>query len=72
MRVVIEAAGVSWLKGKIMRLFQIIGFFAGVGAFMASACFVGSMIGDTLWKVGVAILLGDTVCILIWPRPKGA
>ncbi len=60
------------MKGKAMRLFQIIAFFAGVGAFLASACFVGSMMGDTLWKVGVAVLLGNIVCILIWPRAKGA
>ncbi len=55
---------------NIMRLFQIIGFFLGIAAFLASACFIGAMMGDTLWKVGVAIMLGDLVLILLWPSPR--
>ncbi len=53
-----------------MRYFQIVSFLLGVVAFLASACFVGSMMGDTLWKVGVAIMIGDLTCILLWPSPK--
>jgi len=53
-----------------MRMFQIIAFSLGIVAFLASACFVGQMMGDTLWKVGVAIMIGDIVCLLLWPSPK--
>jgi hypothetical protein len=53
-----------------MRRFQIIAFLLGIVAFLASACFTGKMIGDTLWKVGVAIMIGDIVWILLWPSRK--
>ncbi len=53
-----------------MRQFQIVAFLLGVAAFLASACFTGKEMGDTLWKVGVAIMIGDIVCILLWPSPK--
>ncbi len=49
-----------------MRQFQIIAFLLGVAAFLASACFTGQVMGDTLWKVGVAIMIGDIACILLW------
>ncbi len=66
----IKPSAVIRFTATTMRLFQIISFFAGVAAFLASACFVGAMMGDTLWKVGVAIMVGDIVCILLWPSPK--
>ena len=53
-----------------MRLFQIIAFFFGVAAFLASAGFTGTAMGDTLWKVGVAFMIGNIVCIPLWPSPK--
>ena len=53
-----------------MRLFQIVSFLIGVAAFLASACFTGSVTGDTLWKVGVAIMIGDIACMLLWPSPR--
>lgn len=53
-----------------MRLFQIILFILAVVVFLAAACFIGSMMGDTLWRAGVAVMLGDLVCILLWPSPK--
>jgi hypothetical protein len=53
-----------------MRQFQVIAFLVGVVAFLASACFTGKVMGDTLWKVGVAIMIGDIVCILLWPSAK--
>ena len=58
------------LTAKDMRLFQIIAFFFGVAVFMASAGFTGTATGDTLWKVGVAIMIGNIVCILLWPSQK--
>jgi len=53
-----------------MRLFQIIVFLVGVAAFLVSACFTGSMWGDTFWKVGVAFMISAIVCILLWPSPR--
>jgi hypothetical protein len=53
-----------------MRQFQIIAFLLGVAAFLASACFIGAMMGDTLWKVGVAIMVSNIVCVLLWPPPR--
>ena len=53
-----------------MRLFQIIVFLLGVAAFLVSAWFAGQSLGDTFWKVGVAALIGDITCILLWPAPK--
>jgi hypothetical protein len=26
--------------------------------------------GDTLWKVGVAAMIGDIVCIQLWPTRR--
>ncbi len=62
--------GMIRLAGKDMRLFQIIAFCFGVAAFLVSACFTETATGETLWKVGVAIMIGDIVCILLWPSPK--
>jgi len=53
-----------------MRKFQIIAFLFGVLAFLASACFVGKDMGETLWKVGIAIMIGDIACMLLWPRRR--
>jgi hypothetical protein len=53
-----------------MRQFQVIAFLLGVLVFLGSACFIGKEMGDTLWKVGVAIMLGDIVCFLLWPTRR--
>ena len=50
-----------------MRQFQVFLFGAGVLAFLGSACFIGSNMGDTLWRTGVAVMLGDLVCMRLWP-----
>jgi hypothetical protein len=50
-----------------MRRFQITLFLLGVAAFIASACFTGKTLGDTLWRAGVAFMLGDVVCLRLWP-----
>jgi hypothetical protein len=55
-----------------MRRFQVIAFLLGVGVFLTSAGFTGQAMGDTLWKVGMAIMVGDIVCILLWPSPRRA
>ena len=53
-----------------MRRFQITLFLLGAAAFIAAACFTGTMWGDTLWRAGIAFMLGDLVCINLWPTPK--
>ena len=58
------------LSVKNMRQFQMIAFLVGVAAFLVSACFTETPTGETLWKVGVAIMVSDIVCILLWPSPK--
>lgn len=53
-----------------MRRYQIILFLVGAAAFVAAACFAGRMMGDTLWRAGIAVMLGDLVCIKLWPAPE--
>lgn len=55
-----------------MRVLQITLFCVGVAAFLAAAFFIGSDTGNTLWRVGVAMLLIDVVCLLLWPGSKPA
>jgi hypothetical protein len=50
-----------------MRYIQVILFFAAVLAFIVSLFFIGSVIGDALWRAGMAILLLDIVGIMLWP-----
>jgi len=50
-----------------MRFIQGIFFFVGFAAFLAAMFFVGADTGDVLWRVGVAALLLDIVCIMLWP-----
>jgi hypothetical protein len=51
-----------------MRGFQIAVFALGVVALLASAAFVGSVVGDALWRAGVAAFLLDIACIMLWPQ----
>jgi hypothetical protein len=53
-----------------MRKLQFIAFVLGIVAFLASAGFIGQTMGDTLWRVGVAFMIGDIVWILLWPSTK--
>jgi len=53
-----------------MRTFQIVIFVFGVIAFLAAALFIGQVMGDTLWRVGVAAMLGDLVCMRLWPTAR--
>jgi membrane protein implicated in regulation of membrane protease activity len=54
--------------GGTMRCLQIVLFFLGLALLLAAAFFVGAVAGDALWRAGVALLLVDVVCILLWPR----
>lgn len=53
-----------------MRTLQVAVFVLGVGAFLASALFIGQGIGDTLWRTGVAAMLIDAVCTRLWPAGR--
>jgi hypothetical protein len=50
-----------------MRKFQIILFVLGVLSFIAAAVCTGSLAGDALWRAGMAAMLGDLVCMKLWP-----
>ena len=50
-----------------MRLIQVILILVGLTAFLAAVFYVGTDTGDALWRVGVAALLLDIVCIMLWP-----
>jgi hypothetical protein len=53
-----------------MRSVQVLIFALGVLSFLTSAFFVGQGIGDTLWRVGVGVMLTDIVCASLWPTAK--
>jgi hypothetical protein len=57
--------------GGSMRYLQIVIFIIALMAFISALFFIGSDTGDVLWRMGVAILLLDIVCIMLWPRPLG-
>lgn len=50
-----------------MRGLQIVVFVLGVVVSVMSAAFVGSVVGDALWRAGVTVFLLDVVCIMLWP-----
>jgi len=50
-----------------MRILQVFLFFVGLAAFIAAIFFIGANTGDTLWRAGVATLLLDVVCVMLWP-----
>ena len=51
-----------------MRTFQVILFALGVLSLLAAIPFAGSVAGDISWRAGMATLLVDIVCIMLWPR----
>lgn len=53
-----------------MRQFQVTIFILGVLSFIIAAFFIGKMMGDTLWRIGVAAMVFDIVCIKLWPTMK--
>jgi hypothetical protein len=50
-----------------MRKFQIILFVLGALSFVAAAFCTGRIAGDTLWRAGMAVMLGDLVSMKLWP-----
>ena len=50
-----------------MRYFQIILFLVAALSFIVALFFIGSDTGLDLWRSGIAILLIDVVCLLLWP-----
>jgi hypothetical protein len=50
-----------------MRYLQILVFALGLAALITAIFFVGTDTGLSLWRAGVAILLIDVVCIMLWP-----
>jgi hypothetical protein len=53
-----------------MKKFQIFLFLLGVASFFAAIFFIGSDMGNTLWRAGVAFLLIDIVWLLLWNTNK--
>ena len=51
-----------------MRLLQVVLFFIAIIAFIISLFFMGALMGDVLWRAGMAILLLDIVFIMLWPK----
>jgi hypothetical protein len=51
-----------------MRIVQIALLCLALVVFVAALFFAGTSTGDVLWRVGVAALLVDVVCIMLWPR----
>jgi hypothetical protein len=67
--------GILWGKlqfsGKlIMRQAQIGVFILGLVSFLAAAFFLGQLMGDSLWRIGVAAMITDIVFMKLWPLPK--
>jgi hypothetical protein len=53
-----------------MRFLEVGLFLVGIAAFLAAIFFIGSDMGNTLWRAGVAFLLIDIVCLKLWPAPR--
>jgi hypothetical protein len=53
-----------------MRKFQIAVFVLATVLLITAACLIGKEAGDEFRKVGIAALLFDVVCILLWPTAK--
>jgi hypothetical protein len=51
-----------------MRYLQVILFFIAALVFIISLFFIGTVMGDVLWRAGMAILLFDIVCIMLWTK----
>jgi hypothetical protein len=51
-----------------MRLLQVILFFIAILAFIISLFYIGALMGDVLWRAGMAILLLDVAFMMLWPQ----
>jgi hypothetical protein len=54
-----------------VRRFQVGLFVLGFLLLLAAAAFIGEVVGDALWRAGVAALLLDLASMRLWPRPVG-
>lgn len=54
-----------------MRVFERGLFIVGVVAFLVSAVVAGGVLGDILWRAGMAIMLTDLVIVQLWPAARG-
>ena len=50
-----------------MRYLQLVLFFGAALSFIIAIFFAGRVTGDILWRAGIAALLLDVVCIMLWP-----
>ena len=50
-----------------MRNFQIVLFSFAALSLIIALFFIGSATGLDLWYIGIATLLLDVVCIMLWP-----
>ena len=53
-----------------MRLVQTSLFILAVLCLLTSVAFIGGAMGDVLWRAGVAALMTDIACILLWPSQR--
>ncbi len=53
-----------------MRSFQIILFILGMLALSVAALTWMNIMGLIFWRVGVALLLLNIVCIMLWPTKR--
>jgi len=51
-----------------MRIFQIVVFVLASISFLMALYYTGTNTGESLWKGGMALMIGDIVLILLWPR----
>ncbi len=58
------------MEGEAMRRVQVGLFVLALLLLVAALAFVGGVVGDALWRAGIAALLVDLVCLRLWPpRP---
>lgn len=55
-----------------MRIFQIALLGLAVAALVVALFSFDTSTGETFWEAGVAVLLFDIVCIMLWPRMEAA
>lgn len=53
-----------------MRIFQIVVFVLASVSFLMALYYTGTQTGESLWKGGMAGMIGDIVLILLWPTAK--
>jgi len=50
-----------------MRRLQVGLFVLALVLLVTALGFVGNVVGDALWRAGIAALLVDLVCMRLWP-----